>query len=123
MIDDLTQPISDPLMLRRARDGRATAGTPDDYDVLSEGRAIGRIFRSASAPQDRPWMWTITGAVVSPRLPSHGFAETLDEAQRPPLPRRGANGSRFKIATDCRVSFAPPLLRRTGLRPAQKRPG
>jgi hypothetical protein len=81
MIDDLTQPISDPLMLRRARDGRATAGTPDDYDVLSEGRAVGRIFRSSSAPQDRPWMWTITGAVVAPRLPSHGFTATREEAQ------------------------------------------
>jgi hypothetical protein len=26
-------------------------------------------------------MWTITGAVVAPRLPSHGFAETLDDAK------------------------------------------
>jgi hypothetical protein len=26
-------------------------------------------------------MWTITGAVVVPRLPSHGFTETLDEAK------------------------------------------
>jgi hypothetical protein len=69
------------LLLRRARDGRATAGTPDDYDVLSEGRAVGRIFRSSSAPQDRPWMWTITGAVVAPRLPSHGFTATLDDAK------------------------------------------
>ena len=44
-----TAPISRPLTLRRARDGRATAGTPDDYDVMGGDRAIGRIFRSASA--------------------------------------------------------------------------
>jgi hypothetical protein len=57
-----------PLVLRRARDGRASAGTPEDYDVLDDTRAIGRIFRSNSAPTDRPWMWTITGAAISPTL-------------------------------------------------------
>jgi hypothetical protein len=70
-----------PLVLRRARDGRASAGTADDYDVLDATRAVGRIFHSNSAPTDRPWMWTITGAVVAPRLPSHGFCATLDDAK------------------------------------------
>jgi hypothetical protein len=69
------------LKLRRPRDHRAAPGNPDDWDVLDGEGAIGRIFRSSSAPQDRPWMWTITGAVIAPRLPSHGFAATLDEAK------------------------------------------
>jgi hypothetical protein len=42
-----------PLKLRRPRDGRATAGNPDDYDVLSGQRAIGRILRTRTL-QDRP---------------------------------------------------------------------
>jgi hypothetical protein len=70
-----------PLKLRRPRDFRAAPGYQDDYDVLSGERRVGRIFRSASAPTDRPWMWTITAVVVAPRLPSHGFAATQDEAK------------------------------------------
>jgi hypothetical protein len=74
-------PTSQPLTLRRPRDGRATVGSPDDYDVVSGERAFGRIFRSNSAPPDRPWIWTITAAVVMPAVPSHGFAPTLAEAK------------------------------------------
>jgi hypothetical protein len=80
-MNDRTAPISKPLTLRRAGDGRATAGNPADFDVMSGQRAIGRIFRSNSAPPDRPWMWTITGAAVMPRVRSHGFAPALAEAK------------------------------------------
>jgi hypothetical protein len=70
-----------PLKLRRPRDFRDAPGYPEDYDVVSGERRVGRIFRSSTAPQDRPWMWTITAVVVAPRLPSHGFAATLDDAK------------------------------------------
>jgi hypothetical protein len=50
--------------------------------IDSHGRDIGRIFYAgAGVPPDQPWMWTITGAVVAPKLPSHGFCATLDEAK------------------------------------------
>jgi hypothetical protein len=90
----MTEAISQPLTLRRVRDGRASAGHPDDYDVMSGHRVIGRIFRSNSAPQDRPWMWTITGAVVMPRAPSHGFSAKAKQ----PFAIAMRDGSPFGIA-------------------------
>ena len=74
-----------PLTLRQRSCG--TWG-PDHYDVInSRGRNIGRISKlRAGVPADHPWadhpwMWTITGAVVAPHLPSHGFCASLDEAK------------------------------------------
>jgi hypothetical protein len=50
--------------------------------VIQDGRDIGRIFKpGAGVPSDHPWMWIITGAVVMPTLPSHGFCASLDEAK------------------------------------------
>jgi hypothetical protein len=50
--------------------------------IDGNGREIGRIFKPrAGVPEDFPWMWTITGAAVAPRLPSHGFCGTLEEAK------------------------------------------
>jgi hypothetical protein len=77
------QRVGSPLTLRHASKRSSGTWGPDDYDVIdSNGRDIGRIFKpSAGAPEDHPRMWTITGAVVAPRLPSHGFCATLDEAK------------------------------------------
>jgi hypothetical protein len=77
-------PPGGPLVPRHAsKRSSGTWGNPDDYDVIdSHGRDIGRIFKPrAGIPEDRPWMWTITGAIVAPALPSHGFAVTLDVAK------------------------------------------
>jgi hypothetical protein len=80
MADD--EPIGGQLTLRHWTNGRAgDFWGPDDYNVMSGGRAIGRIFRSATAPADRPWMWTITGVTVAPALRNYGFAETREEAK------------------------------------------
>jgi hypothetical protein len=54
----------------------------DDHDVMQGDREIGRIFKPrARRPGASSWVWTITGAMVIPRLPSHGFCANLDEAK------------------------------------------
>jgi hypothetical protein len=75
--------IGSPLTLRHASKRLSGTWGPDDYEVIdSAGHDIGRIFKPrAGAPDDHFWMWTITGAVVMPALPSHGFCASLDEAK------------------------------------------
>jgi len=77
------EPIGGQLVLRHA--SKCASGTwgPDDYDVIdSHGRDIGRISKPrAGVPPDHPWEWSITGAVVAPELPNHGFAASLDDAK------------------------------------------
>src|SRR5262249_60676198 len=41
-------------------------GDKGDYCVLDGGRVIGRIFRQPQAPEDRPWLWTITASDIPP---------------------------------------------------------
>ena len=63
---------------------KRSSGTwgPDDYDMMWEGRDIGRIFKpGAGVPDDHPSIWTITGAVVAPHLPSHGHCASLEDAK------------------------------------------
>jgi hypothetical protein len=50
--------------------------------IDAHGRDIGRIFEArAGVPPEYPWMWTITGAVVMPDLPSSGFCATRRQAK------------------------------------------
>jgi hypothetical protein len=74
--------IGGPLVLRHASKRSSGTWGSDDYDVVQSGRDIGRIFKpGAGVPPDQPWMWTITGAVVAPKLSSHGFCASLEEAK------------------------------------------
>jgi hypothetical protein len=76
------EPIGGPLVLRHASKRNSGTWGPDDYDVIQDGRDIGRIIKpGAGVPPHQPWMWTITGAVVAPRLTSHGFCVSLEEAK------------------------------------------
>jgi hypothetical protein len=65
---------------------RATASRPsgewndDDYDVLADGFAVGRIFKVNAAPIDMPWMWTLAFEHHQNRTPTHGYAETREAA-------------------------------------------
>jgi hypothetical protein len=52
----------------------------DDYDIWDDkGRIIGRIFRAAMAPKDRPWFWTTT-KLESQRPTDRGYAVTREDA-------------------------------------------
>ena len=78
----MTELLGGPLILRHASKRSSGTWGPDDWDVRQDGRDIGRISKPrAGVPDDQPWMWTITGAVVMPALPSHGYCASLDEAK------------------------------------------
>jgi hypothetical protein len=80
---DSNEPTRSQLVLRHASKRSSGTWGPDDWDVIdAHGRDIGRIFKaSGGVPDDRPWKWTITGTVVAPALPSHGFAASLEDAK------------------------------------------
>jgi hypothetical protein len=52
----------------------------DDYDVLADGKVVGRIFVSQAAPQDRQWMWTIAYGHHEGRAPTRGYEHTHEAA-------------------------------------------
>jgi hypothetical protein len=50
----------DYLVLKRASASRPFGKwNDDDYDVLSDGVVVGRIFFANAAPLGAPWMWTL----------------------------------------------------------------
>jgi hypothetical protein len=54
----------------------------DDYDVRlgdAQGQVVGRVFKVAQPPQDRPWFWTITRR--APQRPTEcGYAATREDS-------------------------------------------
>jgi hypothetical protein len=55
----------------------------EDYDVLADGKVVGRIYEDASAstPPDMGWFWSITAIVPATRGATHSTAATLEEAK------------------------------------------
>jgi hypothetical protein len=49
----------------------------DDYDVLTDGVVIGRIFNGRRRLK-RPWMWTLLYG--EDRTPTHGYEPTREAA-------------------------------------------
>jgi hypothetical protein len=47
------------LILKRASASRSSGEWSDDYDVLAEGKVVGRIVKAAASPVGKPWMWTV----------------------------------------------------------------
>jgi hypothetical protein len=71
-----------PLTLKRARAFRPWGQWQhEDYDVLSDGKVVGRIYEDASAntPPDMRWFWSV---LVTPATPgvTNGTAATREQA-------------------------------------------
>ena len=68
-----------PLILKLAAAFRRLWRWRDEqYDVVENGVAVGRIFRSPSAPKHRPWMWTSNEHQGRP--PAFGYEPTPEAA-------------------------------------------
>jgi hypothetical protein len=71
---------SGQLMLKRASGSRPSgAWNDDDYDVLADGRVVGRIMNAAAAPVGSSWLWTY-GFDPLERQPAHGYCPTREAA-------------------------------------------
>jgi hypothetical protein len=51
----------------------------DDFDVLADVAAVGRIMKAAAAPVGAPWLWTY-GFDPRERRPAHGYERTREDA-------------------------------------------
>jgi hypothetical protein len=72
------------LTLKRGKLSRPSGQWQDeDYDVLADGKVVGRIYEDASAstPPELRWSWSITEIVPAVPNMTNGHAATLDEAK------------------------------------------
>jgi hypothetical protein len=71
----------DYLILKRALASRPSGEwNDDDFDVLADGVAVGRIMKVHAAPEGSPWMWTLAFGHHEDRMPTHGYAATREAA-------------------------------------------
>ena len=68
--------MATPLILKHRRFG----STQDDYDVLEDGKVVGRIFMVPTAPQGRPWMWASGHGGHHIERAAHGYEATREAA-------------------------------------------
>jgi hypothetical protein len=65
------------LILTRAA---KTGSSDDDYDVLENGVVVGRIIKTADAPEGTPWLWTLLFEYQEDRAQTHGYEATREAA-------------------------------------------
>jgi hypothetical protein len=76
--DDGSRPV---LILKRASTSRSSGQwSDDDFDVLTGGAVVGRIFKANAAPVGSPWMWTLAFGHHEDRTPTHGYEPTREAA-------------------------------------------
>jgi hypothetical protein len=71
------------LILKRAKFSRPSGQWQDeDYDVLADGKVVGRILESGSRfdPPDLLWTWSITSIWPATRGVTNGTAATREES-------------------------------------------
>jgi len=51
----------------------------DDFDVLTDGEVVGRIFK-ADVSVSKPWMWTLIFPHHEGRTPTQGYEATREAA-------------------------------------------
>jgi hypothetical protein len=69
------------MMLKRASTSRPSSEwNDDDFDVVSDGVVVGRIFNAAASPVGTPWMWTLAFGHHENRMPTHGYEPTREAA-------------------------------------------
>jgi hypothetical protein len=71
------------LVLKRAKLSRSSGTWQDeDYDVLADGKVVGRIYEDASAstPPELRWFWSVTEIVPTNANRTNGQAATREEA-------------------------------------------
>ena len=69
------------LTLKRAAASRPSGEwDQDDFDVLTGGTVVGRIFKANAAPVGSPWMWTLAFGHHEDRTPTHGYEPTREAA-------------------------------------------
>jgi hypothetical protein len=66
-----------PLILKRES---AAAPHDNNYEVLADGVAVGRIMRVAAAPERTPWFWSLASDYRKDRTPTHGYEPTRHAA-------------------------------------------
>jgi len=69
------------LILKRASASRSSGEWgEDDFDVLADGTAVGRIMKTEAAPVGLPWLWTLAFGHHEDRTPTHGYKATREAA-------------------------------------------
>ena len=79
------------LILKRASDNRPSGEwNDDDYDVLNDGKVVGRIMKAAASPVGAPWMWTLAYGYHEGRSKHSTHAASVRE-RRPRLVKVSAS--------------------------------
>jgi hypothetical protein len=65
------------LILTRAA---KTGSSDDDYEVLEDGAVVGRIMKTADAPEGTPWRWTLLFEYHEDRAQALGYEKTREGA-------------------------------------------